>query len=82
MPGITVVEQRLIAIFLLAALCWVFEPIPIYTTSILVIVLQLFLVSDKGLTVFTHSLPAEKMGTLLSYQTLMATFASPIIMLF
>lgn len=82
MPGITIVEQRLIAIFILAALCWVLEPIPIYTTSILVIVLQLFLVSDKGLAFFTRSSPAEEMGKLLSHQTLMATFASPIIMLF
>lgn len=82
MPGITIVEQRIIAIFILAALCWVLEPIPIYTTSILVIVLQLFLVSDKGLSLFTKSAPAETMGPLLSHQALMATFASPIIMLF
>lgn len=82
MPGVTIVEQRIIAIFILAALCWILEPIPIYATSVLVIVLELFLVSDKGLSLFTHSQPAEQMGKLLSHQTLMATFASPIIMLF
>lgn len=82
MPGITVIEQRIIAIFILAALCWILEPIPIYATSILVIVLELILVSDKGLSLFTRSQPVEQMGKLLSHQTIMATFASPIIMLF
>lgn len=28
--GLTVIQQRVIAIFLLAALLWVFEPIPIF----------------------------------------------------
>lgn len=82
MPGVTLVEQRLIAIFILAALCWILEPIPIYATSVLVIMLELLLVSDKGFSLFTKSQPAEQMGTLLSHQELMATFASPIIMLF
>lgn len=82
MPGITVIEQRLIAIFILAALCWILEPIPIYATSVLVIMLELLMVSDKGFSLLTKSQPAEQMGTLLSHQELMATFASPIIMLF
>jgi sodium-dependent dicarboxylate transporter 2/3/5 len=82
MPGLTLVEQRIIAIFILAALCWILEPIPIYTTSVLVIVLELFLVSDKGLALFTRAQPPELTGKLLSHQELMATFASPIIMLF
>ncbi|NMS24617.1 dihydroorotate dehydrogenase, partial [Vibrio parahaemolyticus] len=43
--GITIVQQREIAIFLLAALCWVFEPIPNYATSLVIIVLELWLVS-------------------------------------
>ncbi len=47
--GMTVIQQRVIAIFLLAALCWVFEPIPIYATSVVVIVLELLMVSDKGI---------------------------------
>ena len=36
------VEQRVVAIFILAALFWVLEPIPIWTTSVLVIVLMLW----------------------------------------
>lgn len=82
MPGMTVVEQRIIAIFFLAALCWVLEPIPIYATSVLIIALELIFVSDKGLSFFTNGSGAEGFGKLLSYQELMATFASPIIMLF
>ncbi len=50
--GLTVIQQRVIAIFLLAALCWVMEPIPIYATSVVIIVLELLLLSDKSLYLF------------------------------
>jgi len=79
--GLTLVEQRVIAIFVMAALCWVLEPIPIYATSVLIIVFELLLISDNGLWFATNSHP-EQQGTLLSQSTIMATFASPIIMLF
>ncbi|WP_202973210.1 SLC13 family permease [Psychromonas sp. psych-6C06] len=78
--GLTMVEQRVIAIFVMAALCWVLEPIPIYATSLLIIVLELLIISDKGLW-FTK-VTSPDLGNLLSHQTIMATFASPIIMLF
>ncbi|MGR2822541.1 SLC13 family permease [Vibrio vulnificus] len=80
--AMTIVQQRVIAIFLLAALCWVFEPIPIYATSVVIIVLELLLVSDKGLYLFRLNEGSETFGQLLSYSEIMATFASPIIMLF
>ncbi|WP_045628826.1 SLC13 family permease [Vibrio vulnificus] len=80
--AMTTVQQRVIAIFLLAALCWVFEPIPIYATSVVIIVLELLLVSDKGLYLFRLNEGSETFGQLLSYSEIMATFASPIIMLF
>ncbi|CAK7036136.1 MAG: Sodium-dependent dicarboxylate transporter SdcS [Desulfovibrio sp.] len=82
MPGLTVIEQRVIAIFVLAAFCWVLEPIPIFATSVLIIAAELVMLSDKGLFLFTNGKGTEGFGTLLSYQELMATFASPIIMLF
>lgn len=82
MPGLTVVEQRLIAIFFLAALCWILEPIPIFATSVLVIVLELLLISDKGFVFLQTARTDPGFGQLLSYQSVMATFASPIIMLF
>lgn len=82
MPGLTVVEQRVIAIFLLAAFCWILEPIPIFATSVLIIALELVMLSNKGLSFFTSGTGTEGFGKLLSYQELMATFASPIIILF
>jgi len=79
---LTVTEQRVIALFLLAALCWVFEPIPIYSTSVLVIVLETLMLSDKGLIFLRAGEGEPGFGTLLHYKEIMATFASPIIMLF
>lgn len=80
--GITILQQRVIAIFLLAALCWVLEPIPIYATSVLIIVLELLMLSDKGLIFFRLAQDDPQFGELLKYNEIMATFASPIIMLF
>ncbi|CAH0533521.1 Sodium-dependent dicarboxylate transporter SdcS [Vibrio stylophorae] len=80
--GMTVLQQRVIAIFLLAALCWVLEPIPIYATSVLIIVLELLLISDKGIFFFQQGNGEASFGHLLSHKEIMATFASPIIMLF
>jgi len=71
------VEQRIIAIFFLAAFCWILEPIPIHATSILIIFLELILVSDSSL----GFIRVEDDG-LLSYREIMGAFASPIIMLF
>ncbi|WP_305843411.1 SLC13 family permease [Photobacterium leiognathi] len=80
--GLTVIQQRVIAIFLLAALCWVLEPIPIYATSVVIIVLELLLLSNKGLYLFRMDHGQPHFGELLDYSAIMATFASPIIMLF
>jgi len=79
---LTVIQQRVIAIFLLAALCWVMEPIPIYATSVVIIVLELLLLSDKGFILFRLAEDQSNFGELLKYNEIMATFASPIIMLF
>lgn len=82
LPGLTLIEQRVIALFVLAALCWILEPIPIYATSLLIIVLELLLLSDKGIWLFTAGKGGEGFGNLLPYTDVMATFASPVIMLF
>lgn len=78
--NLTVIEQRVIALFLMAALFWVFEPIPIYATSILIIVLELITISDKGFILFRGE--GADFGELLSYKEIMGTMASPIILLF
>ncbi|MBO4268542.1 MAG: SLC13/DASS family transporter [Bacteroidaceae bacterium] len=76
--ALTVVQQRVIALFVFAALMWMFEIIPNWTTSLLLIVLTLLTVSDKGIGFFCD----PKYGTLVSYKSLMASFADPVVMLF
>ena len=44
--GLTVTEQRTIAIFVFAALMWMFEIIPTWTTSVLIIVIMLLTISE------------------------------------
>jgi len=73
--GLTVVQQRTIAIFCYAALMWMFEIIPAWATSVSAIVFLLIAVSNKGLT-------NPEMGSLVNFRELMAAFADPIIMLF
>jgi len=81
LEGITVVEHRVIAIFFMAALFWILEPIPIYATSLLIILLELVMVSNKGLNILVRS-ESESFGSLIRYQDILGTFASPIIILF
>lgn len=73
--GLTVIQQRTVAIFAYAALMWMFEIIPAWATSVSTIVLLLFAISNKGFT-------SPDMGTLVDYKSLMAAFADPTIMLF
>ena len=76
--ALTPVQQRVIALFVFAALMWMFEIIPNWTTSLMVIVLSLLTVSDKGL----GFLCKPEYGTLVGYKSLMASFADPVVMLF
>lgn len=81
LAGITVIEHRLFAIFVFAVLSWLLEPIPVFATSVAIIMLELLLISDEGLKpLMTAS--SGPFGTPLSYKAIMATFASPIILLF
>lgn len=75
---LTVVQQRVIAIFVFAALMWMFEIIPNWVTSLSVIVLSLLTVSNKGIGFLCD----PKYGALVDYKLLLASFADPIIMLF
>lgn len=76
--ALTVTQQRTIAIFAFAALMWMFEIIPNWTTSLLVIVLSLLTISNKGL----GFLCTPEAGELVNYKSIMAAFADPVIMLF
>ena len=75
---LTPVQQRMIAIFVFAALMWMFEIIPNWTTSLIVIVVMLLTVSNKGLKFMCD----PSAGTLVDYKSIMASFADPVVMLF
>ncbi|MDY5968413.1 MAG: SLC13 family permease [Bacteroidales bacterium] len=79
-PGLTVVEQRVIALFIFAACMWIGEPIPIWTTSVLVMVLMLVTTSDSMLNILY--VDGVKPENAISYKAIMAAFADPTIMLF
>lgn len=70
-------EIRVIGVFVMAALFWILQPFPIWSTSMLVIVLMIVTMSDSSLSPFRVD------GvTMISHKSIMATFANPIIMLF
>ena len=77
--GLTVVQQRVIAIFAFATLMWLTEVVPSWATSVAIIVSLLLFTSDSGIKWMCDP---EEVGTLLSYKSIMATFADPVIMLF
>ena len=76
--ALTVVQQRVIALFVFAALMWIFEIIPNWSTSLLVIVIALLTVSNKGIGLFCD----PQYGTLVPYGRIMASMADPVVMLF
>ena len=77
--GLTIVQQRIIAIFAFATLMWVLEVVPSWATSVAIIGLMLLFTSDSGIKFMCDP---EKVGDLLSYKGIMACFADPVIMLF
>jgi sodium-dependent dicarboxylate transporter 2/3/5 len=81
---ISVIEQRVVAIFVFAVLMWVMEVIPSWCTSVLVITLLLLTVSDNSLWFLSDTAAAasRETGRVIGYKTILATFADPIIMLF
>ena len=79
MEGLTVVQQRIIAIFAFATLMWIMEVVPSWATSVGIIGLMLLFCSDSGVKPFCNP---DDVGALLSYKGIMACFADPVIMLF
>ena len=75
---LTATQQRVIALFVFAALMWMFEIIPNWTTSLLIIVFSLLIVSDKGI----GFLCTPDAGQLVPYKSIMSAFADPVVMLF
>lgn len=82
MPDLTVIEQRVIALFAFTALMWILETIPIWTTSVLTVVLMIVTVSTSSFNLLGPGENAEAFGKVISHKAIMAAFADPIIMLF
>ena len=80
--NLTVVEQRIIGVFVFATLMWIMEAIPAWTTSLIAVVLLLFMVSTSALKPFVEGYDAEHLGVILKYEDILHCFADPIIMLF
>ena len=77
--NLTIIQQRVIAIFAFATLMWIFEIVSSWATSVAVIVIMLLFCTDSGILPLVNE---EEVGPLLSYKGVMATFADPVIMLF
>ena len=79
--GLTVVQQRIIAIFVFATLTWLTEAIPAWATSLAIITVMCLTVSNNSISFFKGD-EDDIFGKLLSSKDIMATFANPVIMLF
>jgi sodium-dependent dicarboxylate transporter 2/3/5 len=95
--NLTVIQQRMIAIFVFAALMWILEGVPAWVTSVLIIVVMLFTVSDSAIatlidpkyysgvdveTVTKAGKEVVQMTGIISYKDIIAAFADPTVMLF
>lgn len=77
--GLTVTMQRTIAIFAFAALMWIFEIVPNWVTSLMVIVGSLLTISNKSLK---FAMATGDDSIFMSSKELMRSFADPVVMLF
>lgn len=79
--GLTVIQQRVIAIFVFATLSWLTEAIPSWATSLTIITSMCLTISNNSLAFFKGE-ESDTFGTLLKSKDIMAAFADPVIMLF
>ncbi|MGM9803258.1 MAG: SLC13 family permease [Muribaculaceae bacterium] len=82
LPHISDVEHRVLAVFVFAALMWLFDAVPAWTTSLVVVVLLLFCATDSALWFFQTDSDGEKYVNLIKYVDILHCFADPTIMLF
>lgn len=83
--GLSVVEQRVIATFVFAAIMWLSEAVPSWCTSVVIITVMLFTTSTSAFNMFQGTYingELVKHENLIPYKDLMHCFADPTIMLF
>ena len=76
--GLTAIHQRIIALFVFAALMWLTETMPSWVTSMIVVTVMLFTVSTSA---FSFLRPEDGAG-LVPFKSIFACFSNPTIMLF
>ncbi len=79
---LTPIQQTTLVIFVGAALCWIFEPMPVYATSLLIIGSLCILISDGGLTPIREYYKEVDAEHLMSYKSILNSFSSPVVILF
>jgi|AntRauTorcE11897_2_1112592.scaffolds.fasta_scaffold00093_32 sodium-dependent dicarboxylate transporter 2/3/5 len=77
-PGLSEAGHVALSIFFIAAIFWMLEPVPIYATSILVILLQVFFLSKQGV-LFPEATANYSPNP---YTDFIGTLSNPIIILF
>lgn len=80
--GLTVIQQRVIAIFIFATLMWILEAVPSWTTSVFVVGLLLVSVSDSSIWFMRNVKEGVELGKAVGYKDILHCFADPTIMLF
>lgn len=76
-------QRRMVCIFVVAAMFWAFEVLPLYATSLLVIALMILtLATEGGLAAMLPGLQALPEGVSISSKGFLAAFGSNIIILF
>ena len=80
--GLTVIQQRVMAIFAFATLMWVLEAVPSWTTSVFAVVLLLASTSDSSIWFLRNAGEGDTLGEMVKYKSILHCFADPTIMLF
>ncbi len=73
--GLSEAGHRMLSIFLVAVVLWVVEPIPLYATAVLIIILEILMISDKAVV----GLPAAFEPR--AFSGYYAALADPVLML-
>lgn len=79
--GISLVEQRMVGIFLAAMVMYVTECAPPWVTSLIIIMTMILTVSTSSLW-FLRDNNIYELGNMVDYRIILESFADPIIMLF
>lgn len=78
--GLTIVQRRMIAIFVFAALAWLTEAIPSWATSLVILAVMCLSISNNAFNFLKSDDP--QFGELLKSKEIMSQMANPIIILF